>query len=193
MKVIPAANGGGGVVNDHQREVLETYGINLAPGIKQSAYMEQFYLYLTVSKPTDRLYLSYRMMDAAGNNNRPSYFYWKDSTHFPKLKVTMQEEEVQTGYTRKKLDQMILLCLQEMEFDERDWWSEKMKWMQTLYHALKELEPVSDYVDARFYTNQALPLSKELIHDLYGDTISGSVTRMEKFAGCAFSHLCSMG
>lgn len=28
--VIPAANGGGGVVNDHQREVLETYGINLA-------------------------------------------------------------------------------------------------------------------------------------------------------------------
>ena len=55
-------------------------------------------------------------------------------------------------------------------------------------YALKELEPVGDYVDARFYTNQALPLSKELIHDLYGDTISGSVTRMEKFAGCAFSH-----
>ena len=62
-----------------------------------------------------------------------------------------------------------------------------------LYHALKELEPVGDYVDARFYTNQALPLSKELIHDLYGDTISGSVTRMEKFAGCAFSHFMQYG
>ena len=98
--MIPAANGGGGVVNDHQREVLETYGINLAPGIKQSAYMEQFYLYLTVSKPTDRLYLSYRMMDAAGNNNRPSYFIERIQRIFPKLKVTMQEEEVQTGYTR---------------------------------------------------------------------------------------------
>lgn len=57
----------------------------------------------------------------------------------------------------------------------------------------KELEPVGDYVDARFYTNQALPLSKELIHDLYGDTISGSVTRMEKFAGCAFSHFMQYG
>ena len=107
--VIPAANGGGGVVNDHQREVLETYGINLAPGIKQSAYMEQFYLYLTVSKPTDRLYLSYRMMDAAGNNNRPSYFIERIQRIFPKLKVTMQEEEVQTGYTKEEaLDQMIL-------------------------------------------------------------------------------------
>ena len=191
--VIPAANGGGGVVNDHQREVLETYGINLAPGIKQSAYMEQFYLYLTVSKPTNRLYLSYRMMDAAGNNNRPSYFIERIQRIFPKLKVTMQEEEVQTGYTREEaLDQMIL-CLQEMEFDERDDDPEKMKWMQTLYHALKELEPVGDYVDARFYTNQALPLSKELIHDLYGDTISGSVTRMEKFAGCAFSHFMQYG
>ena len=32
----------------------------------------------------------------------------------------MQEEEVQTGYTKEEaLDQMIL-CLQEMEFDERD-------------------------------------------------------------------------
>lgn len=173
--------------------MLETYGINLAPGIKQSAYMEQFYLYLTVSKPTDRLYLSYRMMDAAGNNNRPSYFIERIQRIFPKLKVTMQEEEVQTGYTREEaLDQMIL-CLQEMEFDERDDDPEKMKWMQTLYHALKELEPVGDYVDARFYTNQALPLSKELIHDLYGDTISGSVTRMEKFAGCAFSHFMQYG
>ena len=83
--VIPAANDGGGVVNDHQREVLETYGINLAPGIKQSAYMEQFYLYLTVSKPTDRLYLSYRMMDAAGNNNRPSYLL-KGFNAFSKIK-----------------------------------------------------------------------------------------------------------
>ena len=139
------------------------------------------------------MYLSYRMMDAAGNNNRPSYFIERIQRIFPKLKVTMQEEEVQTGYTREEaLDQMIL-CLQEMEFDERDDDPEKMKWMQTLYHALKELEPVGDYVDARFYTNQALPLSKELIHDLYGDTISGSVTRMEKFAGCAFSHFMQYG
>ena len=51
----------------------------------------------------------------------------------------MQEEEVQTGYTREEaLDQMIL-CLQEMEFDERDDDPEKMKWMQTLYHALKRV------------------------------------------------------
>ena len=57
----------------------------------------------------------------------------------------------------------------------------------------KELEPVGDYVDARFYTNQALPLSKELIHDLYGDTISGSVTRMESLPVVHFLILCSMG
>ena len=62
----------------------------------------------------------------------------------------MQEEEVQTGYTREEaLDQMIL-CLQEMEFDERDDDPEKMKWMQTLYHALKRVGTVGDYVDARF-------------------------------------------
>lgn len=65
--------------------------------------------------------------------------------------------------------------------------------VQTLYHALKELEPVGDYVDARFYTNQALPLSKELIHDLYGDTISGSVREWRSLPVVHFLILCSMG
>ena len=154
--------------------------------------MEQFYLYLTVSKPTDRLYVSYRMMDAAGNNNRPSYFIERILRIFPKLKISMEEEEQKTGYTKEEaLDQMIL-CLQDLDLTENED-SDKMKWMQTLYYALKDLKPVTDYVDARFYTNQALPLSKELIHDLYGDTISGSVTRMEKFAGCAFSHFMQYG
>ena len=86
----------------------------------------------------------------------------------------------------------MILCLQDLDLTENED-SDKMKWMQTLYYALKDLKPVTDYVDARFYTNQALPLSKELIHDLYGDTISGSVTRMEKFAGCAFSHFMQYG
>ena len=190
--VIPASNDGGGVVSDYQREILQSYGIGLAPGAKESAYMEQFYLYLTVSKPTDRLYVSYRMMEAAGNNNRPSYFIERILRIFPKLKISMEEEEQKTGYTKEEaLDQMIL-CLQDLDLTENED-SDKMKWMQTLYYALKDLKPVTDYVDARFYTNQALPLSKELIHDLYGDTISGSVTRMEKFAGCAFSHFMQYG
>ena len=195
--VIPAANDGGGVVNDHQREILENYGISLAPGAKQSAYMEQFYLYLTVSKPTDRLYLSYRMTDAAGNNNRPSYFIERILRIFPKLKISMEEEIPQTGYTKEEaLDQMII-CLQELNLEEESGedkdQEDKIRWMQTLYYALKDLEPVNDYIEARFYTNKAIPLSKELIHELYGDTILGSVTRMEKFAGCAFSHFMQYG
>lgn len=100
--VIPAANDGGGVVSDYQREILQSYGIGLAPGAKESAYMEQFYLYLTVSKPTDRLYVSYRMMEAAGNNNRPSYFIERILRIFPKLKISMEEEEQKTGYTKRR-------------------------------------------------------------------------------------------
>ena len=194
--VIPAVNDGGGVVNDHQREILGDYGISLAPGAKQSAYMEQFYLYLTVSKPTDRLYLSYRMMDASGNNNRPSYFIERILRIFPKLKVTMEEESVKTGFTKEEAVDQMIICLQQLDLlekEEKEGQDDKIKWMQTLYYALKDIEPVSDYVDARFYTNEALPLSKELIHELYGDTISGSVTRMEKFAGCAFSHFMQYG
>ena len=57
---IPNVPDGSGVLNDHERELLEEKGLSLAETVIQSAYAEQFYLYLAISKPTDHLYLSYR-------------------------------------------------------------------------------------------------------------------------------------
>ena len=75
-------------------------------------------------------------MDAAGNNNRPSYFIERILRIFPKLKISMEEEEQKTGYTKEEaLDQMIL-CLQDLDLTENED-SDKMKWMQTLYYFWK--------------------------------------------------------
>ena len=186
--IIPAANEGGGVVNDRQREILSDYGIKLAPGLRQSAYMEQFYLYLAVSKPSDLLYLSYSRMSAAGEQRRPSYFIERVQRIFPELKIRIEQGEEKTGYTVEEALEQLIACLQSDGQGE-----EIFQWMQSLYFALEDFKPVSDYIDARFYKNEAKPLSQKLISQLYGDTLSGSVTRMEKFAGCAFAHFMQYG
>lgn len=186
--IIPAANEGGGVVNDRQREILSDYGIKLAPGLRQSAYMEQFYLYLAVSKPSDLLYLSYSRMSAAGEQRRPSYFIERVQRIFPELKIRIEQGEEKTGYTVEEALEQLIACLQSDGQGE-----EIFQWMQSLYFALEDFKSVSDYIDARFYKNEAKPLSQKLISQLYGDTLSGSVTRMEKFAGCAFAHFMQYG
>lgn len=44
-----------------------------------------------------------------------------------------------------------------------------------------------------FFTNRAKRLNPNVTKELYGDHIQGSVSRMEKFNACAFSHFASHG
>ena len=75
---IPNVPDGSGVLNDHERELLEEKGLSLAETVIQSAYAEQFYLYLAISKPTDHLYLSYATVGNDGSSMRPFLLYTAD-------------------------------------------------------------------------------------------------------------------
>ena len=55
--VIPAANDGGGVVNDHQREVLETYGINLR--LASNSLLYGTVLFVSYGVKTNRSFVFY--------------------------------------------------------------------------------------------------------------------------------------
>lgn len=185
--IIPNLSEGGGVISDHQREVLNDHGISMAPTTKTSAYTEQFYLYLAVTKPEDKLFLSYSLMTATGESRQPSYFLDRIQKLFPQLTVLEQEDiQKQWAYTIEDATEQLIALMR----DNRE---EKFQWLQTLYGALEEIVPVATYLNAKFYSNEESPISQALIHKLYGDTISGSVTRMEQFAGCAFSHFMQYG
>lgn len=186
--IIPNLSEGGGVVTDHQREVLKDHGISLAPTAKMSAYTEQFYLYLAVTKPEDKLFLSYSMMNASGESRQPSYFLDRIQKLFPKLTFFIEDDYNKLwAYTVEDAVEQLTSAMRD--FDSQD----RFQWMQTLYGALENLAPVSKYLEARFYKNEEDPISRKLMDQLYGDTLSGSVTRMEQFAGCAFSHFMQYG
>lgn len=75
-------------MTDSQREELLKAGISLAPGAANQAYMEQYYLYLAMSKPDEKLYLTYASMDSSGESKAPSYLIGRIEKLFPGLKKT---------------------------------------------------------------------------------------------------------
>ena len=55
--IIPKAVKTGGFLSDIEREILLQQGAELAPTTRERIYNERFYLYLNVTKPSERLYL----------------------------------------------------------------------------------------------------------------------------------------
>ena len=185
---IPKQKQKGAVLSDSQKEMLKEKGIVMAPTAKTEAYMEQFYLYLAAAKPTDRLYLSYSTMTASGESHQPSYFLDRIRTLFPNLKVYEEEGAGIFGFTPEAAADRAVALMEEEELGEKEFHE-----LSALIYALKSWRPLDECLNAKFYINQAKPISQELIKSLYGDVLGGSVTRMESFAGCAFSHFMQYG
>lgn len=185
---IPKQKPKGAVLSDSQKEMLKEKGITMAPTAKTEAYMEQFYLYLAAAKPTDRLYLSYSTMTASGESRQPSYFLDRIRALFPNLKVHEEEGEGIFGFTPETAADRAVALMEEEELGEKEFHE-----LSALVYALKSWRPLDECLNAKFYINQAKPISQELIKSLYGDVLGGSVTRMESFAGCAFSHFMQYG
>jgi len=64
---IPSATGSGGVLSSSERSFLAQEDFTLAPTDREKIYTEQFYLYLTLTKPEEHLYLC---LCESGNDGR---------------------------------------------------------------------------------------------------------------------------
>lgn len=183
---VPKPSKGGGLVTDSQREELAKSGIPLAPGAAVQAYMEQYYLYLAMAKPKDKLYLTYASMDSSGDSKAPSYLIGRIEKLFPGLKrdCGMEGDPV---YSVHEAVERFIERLQKIGKEEPD------RELGALYEVLKEMNLVSKYLDAYFYSNEEKNLSRHLTALLYGKELENSVTRVEKFSGCAFAHFLQYG
>ena len=80
--VIPKSKSSGGIISELDRELLASKGIELAPNSKEALFIEQFYLYMNLTKASDKLVISFARIDAEGKAINPSYFVGKLCTCF---------------------------------------------------------------------------------------------------------------
>lgn len=85
--MIPKADNHGGIISELERERLFAEHIELAPTARERAFIQKFYLYLNMTKPSEKLYITYAKVNMDGKAQRRSYLVGTVSKLFPKLAV----------------------------------------------------------------------------------------------------------
>ena len=122
---------------------------------------------------------------------RPSWYISQILRVFPSLQVrsTLQERPVIDSWS-SALDAMAATAGELREKEPESWWKE-------LYLLLSE-EPeqrkkLSRILDACFYRYDGTRIQKAVSSILYGNSVSGSVTRLETYAACAYAQFITYG
>lgn len=111
--VVPSGKDTGGLLTDMDREVLKDCRIQLAPTSKEDCFTQRYYLYLMLTKPSDRLILSYSLLDAGGKSRRPSGLVGELRRMFPRLAVREMEHTPREVMSRTEGKEMLIRGLRE--------------------------------------------------------------------------------
>ncbi len=193
---IPKNASKGGIISDMDREFLRESELELAPSPRQQMYIQRLYLYLNMTKPSERLYLSYSKVDSSGKSLRPAYLIDTLKKLFPGITVEYPQlcpmlEQIVTaaqgeGYLAEGLREYVSGTLSR----------ERAREFLTLYRVYGEekLEGKRGFLtDAAFRRYQDTGLSAAVARALYGKRLENSVTRLETYAACAYRHFLQFG
>ena len=188
--IVPKSENKGGIISQFERELLSESKMELAPGARQRVFIQKFYLYLNMTKPSDRLYITFSKVNAEGKALRPSYLVGTIQKLFPQLSVTevSQLRPSEQILTPESGMEFFLQGLQEKT--ETEFWNALTHWY------LKDerfREQVQKLLDAAYDSYSEEPISHAVTKALYGTTLENSVTRLERFASCAFAHYLQYG
>ena len=186
--IVPKSVNQGGIISQYERDVLEAANLNLAPGAREQVFIQRFYLYLNMTKPSHRLYLTYSRVDSEGNALRPSYLVRTMLHMFPDMQVeeVSELEQILDVSTEKAAKEYFLT-----ENRGAEWYALAKCFMESDNAQVRESS--REILDAFYYSYHHDPISHIVAESIYGKEMEGSVTRLEQFAKCAYAHYLSYG
>lgn len=193
---IPRNTSKGGILSDMEREFLKDAELTLAPTPRQKMFIQRFYLYLNMTKPSQKLFLSYSRQGSDGKAVRPAYL-------IDTLKKMFSDLPTELPQNREFLEQIMTpeegqdyLAEGLRRYAQGDLRPEEEGAFFALYdiYGTKELEKTRDvYTEAAFTRYQGSSLSREVSRLIYGSNLENSVSRLETFAACAYRHFLQYG
>lgn len=194
--IVPKSDNRGGIISQLEREELAKNHMELAPTARERVFIQRFYLYLAVTKPSKKLYLTYARVGSDGSAKRPSYFIHMIEGLFPGLKAELITGE-QIDETLVTPESSMAFLLEGLYQEDAEWNEEKEALWQALLHWY-EKEPayqkqVKAILEAAELKYHAEPISRAVAKALYGNELKNSVTRLEQYAACACAHFLTYG
>ncbi|MBU5674943.1 helicase-exonuclease AddAB subunit AddB [Alkaliphilus sp. MSJ-5] len=195
--ILPSGKEDGGILLDHERESLEKKGLPIGTTLETSLLEEQFMIYSAFSKPTEYLWISYALADQEGRAMRPSILTDRFKKLFKNLNIksdvvnTLDRQlhlittpvstfKYMTENIRLKMDDK---PMEDVWWDVYGWYTDNPKWEERRKLMVKGL----------FHQNQITYIGEKKARSLYDNPIKSSVSRLERFANCPFSHFVTYG
>ena len=188
---VPAISSNQGILSDKDRKELSKDKFELAPDPVTRMNNGQFYLYMNLTKPSERLYLTYAAVGEDGKTIRTSYLIGKIKALFPTLTIrTEYDSAAEAAVQSDKGRYTFLASLRQFAAGEAE---ESFGELYRFYANTIGKEELDRLIRQAVMLAEKEQLTPELAKELYGNVIVGSVTRMEQYARCAFAHFLKYG
>ncbi len=162
---LPKVSGKKALISENDKKSLLDKGIELAPSHLKKVGNDKFYIYLTLTKPTSKLWISYPSNN--GNDRlKPAFVLNEIIDLYTDLKVIKRDDlEPITRVLENDLGH-------RTELAEKRFINEK-----------------------RIGQEEHIPecITETEAHGLYGEILTGSISRLETFAECPFKHFLNYG
>ncbi len=211
--VYPMRMDAGGLLSDDERATFEKSDFELAPGIKSRLLQESFLFYRAISSPTDNLFITFSSADEESKGKLPSLYINRLHKLF---EVETADGEKQKTLPHKRVDidpleeidskqilnylrhpspavGFLMTQLKKAQLEQKPL---KVEWsaLQAFYERQPKWQEVLAFVTKPLtQVNEAEPLTEEMATKLYGEDFLASVSRIEKFYSCPYSHFASYG
>lgn len=197
---VPQRRTGGGILNDMEREFLKSRDVRLAPTAREDANIQRFYLYLTLTKPSDRLILSWSESGRDGSEMRCASVVENIRRMFP-ARAAQRGVGASEGYAvtscrtglRVLSDGICALMNSDGENARRR--EAQLKELLKIYAKAGETwnRTAAAILRSALRGRSGMQIDEETARALYGSVLHGSITRLEEFALCPFRQFARYG
>lgn len=193
--IIPATDAGGGIISQSERAHLSK-DITLAPTLREKSYIQRFYLYMNLTKPSKKLYLTYSGTDADGSSMRPSYLISTITDMFGKEIITSLNNDSLERNNIVTPESALTFLTEHFEAAKKgnstEVWRDLYRWYLENDEYSKKVNALKK-ASGVYYSPQQDNIGEELARKIYGEFLKNSVTRLEKYATCAYAHFLEYG
>jgi len=197
--VFPAASNNEGILSDRDREILRSYGIELAHDTRTRGFEEQHLIYTALTTAGNYLRLSYPAADHEGRTLRPSIIISRLRKLFPAIN---EHSDIIEANSDDELLNMIcspkptfnrLVCairrrvdgiaINNLWWDVLKWYNGNSEWTEKCHMMLSGIS----------YSNQVGFVNPDRTRKLYGSPVYTSISKLEAFRSCPFSFFVQYG
>ncbi|MGN0241079.1 MAG: PD-(D/E)XK nuclease family protein, partial [Candidatus Weimeria sp.] len=192
---IPMAGSDAGIFSEEERIILKENGFELAPTERERSAQQKFYLYLVLTRPTQKIFITYHEAGGDGEAPKASYLFEEIKRLFSDADIVrVSSDDPVFMETGNSADVVMTRGLEQLVNGEYN--DSVMNRTASLLAAKrlsgKSLEADS-FINAAFSENKKTTLRQAVTDALYGTDLTMSVSRLETFAKCPCSYLLTYG